>query len=387
MNKIPRVGLWIDAGRAYERGLIRGVLRYARLHGPWTLLRNMPVQSGGPAQPALDEARRWKADGFLWRETHPGERVKTLRCPIVYSPCTQSLPGIPNILTDENEIGSMAAEHLLGLGLRHFAYYGLSDAFCFSAGRRRAFSRRLQIEGYTVSHFNALEADGPASSREQRLRAWLSELPRPFGMMLCTDDCCVACFEACQAMGLKIPGDAYVIGVGNDEITCDFVQPSLTSISLGTESAGYEAARRLAVLMDTTQHSKRLDPVPVRPLRVVQRRSTDQLAIEDPLIARAVAFIRDHATRNLHVRDVLQAVPLSRRNLYRRFERHIGHPIYEEIRRARIDRAAQLLLETNLPVEQIAQHLGYDDAKNFARLFAREKQVTPRQFRRMKAEG
>ena len=382
-ERAPRVILLIDTSRAYERGLIRGILKYSRLHGPWTLLRRTPVASGGRPSVTLAELRNWKADGLIWRESEPKLELEKLRIPTIFAPNTTVSKRFTNILTNDRAIGRMAAEHLLRLGLHHFAFYGIEPRFHWSVGRREGFKAGIEEAGRTLRVYESGAAEAKISSqtRQRKLRDWLGSLPRPFGLMLCTDDCCVECFEACHAIGLDIPGDAAVIGVGNDELVCDLVAPPLTSIAWNIEQTGYEAADALARLMKDRRR-KRVDHVSADPLHVVKRRSTDTVALPDADVAAAVQFIRDHASRPIHVDDVVKSVPLSRRVLYRRFKEHMGCSVYQEIRRARTARAARMLLETNLSVTEIAHKLGYEDAKNFSRMFRMERKLTPLGYRK-----
>lgn len=378
----PRVILLIDTNRAYERGLIRGILKYSRLHGPWTLLRRTPVAAGGQPQVTLSELKNWNADGIIWREAASPIRFDELDIPMVYaSGATVSDKG-PNILTNDIAIGRMAAEHLLGLQFRNFAFYGIGSRFHWTAGRKTGFAERVKEAGYNVSIYelNSKTASLPRKEQQKHLQDWLASLPRPFGLMLCTDDCGIDCFEACRAEKIDIPSDAAVIGVGNDELICDFVDPPLSSITWNIEQTGYEAAEVLANMMRGGPKDA-IHDVSADPLHVVTRMSTDTLAIKDKDIAKAVQFINTNASHNIHVDDVLKVVPVSRRVLYRRFKKVLGRSIYEEIKRARIDRAARMLLETNLSITEIALKLGYDDAKNFSRTFRNQKSLTPLKYR------
>lgn len=381
--RAPRVILLIDTSRAYERGLIQGILKYSRLHGPWTLLRRTPVASGGRPSVTLAELRNWNADGIIWRESKPGLDIERLRIPTVYAPNTTVSRTFTNILTNDHAIGQMAADHLLGSGLRHFAFYGIGTRYHWSVGRKAGFSARIAEAGRSLAIFEvaAAEAACSRSIRQRRLQQWLASLPRPFGLMLCTDDCCVECFEACHAIGLNIPGDAAVIGVGNDELVCDLVAPPLTSIAWNIERTGYEAAGALAGLMKSGNRKKTED-VTADPLHVVRRKSTDIMALADADVAAAVRFIQEHASQSIHVDDILKAVPLSRRVLYRRFKEHLGCSVYKEIRRVRTAGAARMLLETSLSVTEIAHKLGYEDSKNFSRMFRMEKNLTPLAYRK-----
>jgi AraC-like DNA-binding protein len=55
------------------------------------------------------------------------------------------------------------------------------------------------------------------------------------------------------------------------------------------------------------------------------RRSTDELAIDDPLIAAAARYIRENACRGATVQEVLRQVPMSRTVLEQKFRRYLGH--------------------------------------------------------------
>lgn len=72
---------------------------------------------------------------------------------------------------------------------------------------------------------------------------------------------------------------------------------------------------------------------------------------------------------------------LSPRSLFRRLAEEQSS--YRELLdRQRSERACWLLQHTSLPVERIAERLGYADASNFSRSFRRWVGVTPREFRR-----
>ena len=73
---------------------------------------------------------------------------------------------------------------------------------------------------------------------------------------------------------------------------------------------------------------------------------------------------------------------VSRRVLERRFREVFKKSVHDEIRHARVERVARMLLETNLSISQIAVHLGYPSDKHIARHFRREKGMTPLQYRR-----
>ena len=102
---------------------------------------------------------------------------------------------------------------------------------------------------------------------------------------------------------------------------------------------------------------------------------------EDPLIEKAVDWIRCNLQSHLTVGDLLQRIPTSRRNLSRRFKLETGESIQAFIQRLRIDRAKLLLETSNTPIDRIVEKIGYRNPSAFARQFKRRTKLTPTQYR------
>ena len=174
---------------------------------------------------------------------------------------------------------------------------------------------------------------------------WLADLPKPVGVMACNDDRGREVLEACRAAKVRIPEEVAVIGVDNDELLCELSDPPLSSVTFGAERAGFEAAALLEQLM-AGRPKKPSQSLPGA-LGVVARRSTEVVLHEDQEIAAALRFIHDNAGRPIRVYDVVASLGDARRTLEIRFQQVLGRSIHEEIRRARLERAKRLLLETD----------------------------------------
>jgi LacI family transcriptional regulator len=184
---------------------------------------------------------------------------------------------------------------------------------------------------------------------------------------------------ACRALGLLVPEQVAVMGGDEDSLLCETCNPPLSGVALTSERIGYEAA----ALLDRLLHgeARPAEPTLIEPTRVVVRQSTDTLAITDPDLAQAIAFIRVHAATAIRVSDVLRAVAVSRSWLERRFQESLGRSPAEEIRRVRLDRAKQLLAETEMPVPQVAVAAGFGSREYLAYAFKQVTGLTPREFR------
>jgi LacI family transcriptional regulator len=199
--------------------------------------------------------------------------------------------------------------------------------------------------------------------------------------MACNDVCGRQVLQACVTAELRVPDDVSVIGVDNDELICELSDPPLSSVALDVERAGYESAQLLDGLM--SGRIERGYVVHVEPTHVVTRRSSDVIAQDDRLMASALRFIRDHFAQGIAVSDVAEEVGTSRRTLERHFSTAIGRSILSEIARCRIERAKELLLETEVSCYRVASEVGFNSLKTFNRTFYRREAVTPQGFRMM----
>jgi LacI family transcriptional regulator len=381
LSQSPKVILLIESSRASGRALLRGIASYSHQVGPWSFYWEPGgLEKAWPMLESLD------ADGIILRDGDKLEEVLSFGIPaVVVGHSKREVPGLANVITDSPAIGHMAADHLLDCGFRHFAYCGYEHTQ-WSQLRAEAFTQTIRERGYPTNCYNAPAESDPVSwTRErQSMARWLQSLPKPLGLMACNDDRGQQVIEACHIAGLRIPDEVAVLGTDNDEVVCGLSGPPMSSVAINFDRAGYDAAQCLHRMMSG---QKRLpSKISVPPTHVVTRRSTDILATEDPFVAKSLRFIRDHPRQDVSVGDVARAAGLSRRALEKRFRRMIGRSILKEIRRVRVDQIARLLVETNLPIVEIAELSGYSNVQHFARYFRAERNTTPLAFRRLNGQ-
>lgn len=145
------------------------------------------------------------------------------------------------------------------------------------------------------------------------LETWLRTLQPPFGLMAVHDYAATVVIDACLRIGLRVPQDVAVIGVGDDWIACECCEVPLTSIARSNREVGYRAAALLDRLMAGRRAPK--SGILIPPEGVVKRRSTDMMAIENPKVATAIKFVREHLSEPFGVEAVSHHTGLSRRTL------------------------------------------------------------------------
>ena len=377
MSKIPKVILLIESSRASGRSLLRGVANYARHHGPWAF-----YWEPRGLEKAWPRLKRLHADGIILRDVEKVDDV--IRCglpAIVVGHRRQAVPGVANVMTDSARIGTMAADHLLDCGFRHFAYCGF-DGIPWSDIRSRHFAKRVAEAGFQTHFYRRQRraAVRAGEGEEQFIADWLRSLPKPIGLMACNDDRGQHVIEACKLAGLRVPDEVAVIGADNDELVCELSDPPMSSVAVNFERAGYDSAELLAKLMAGRRSASKA--IVVCPTHVIARQSTNILAIEDAHVAKSLRFIRLHGREAIQVTDVVSASGLSRRVLEKRFRKLLGRSVLSEIRRVRVAQICRLLAETNLSVSQVADSLGYTSIEHIARYFRSEMKMSPLAYRR-----
>ena len=284
-------------------------------------------------------------------------------------------PGnLPSVSSDDVAVGRLAADYFLKRGYRSFVFVA-QDSRAFVNLRHQGFAARLAEAGHRCDR----------AGDESAIAVLLSAGEKPIAVMGANDRAALAALDACRSAGLKVPEDVAVLGVDNDDLVQSLAYPPLSTINTARERIGFEAAALLEKLMlgQPTGPS----PLLVPPTGVLTRQSTDLLAIDDADVADAMRFIAAHAGRRISVPDVLNEVPLSRRQMERKFQTALGRSILDEILRCRIDRARQLLSDTELALPQVADASGFTSASYFSVVFAKQVGSTPAEFRRRFGRG
>ncbi len=385
MSKMPHVALLIESSRAFGRGILRGVIRYQREHGPWSIF----FEPHGLESAAPPWIKRWRGDGILARINSPqlARLIRQTGLPAVDMRFAIPDLNIPSVGIDNRAVVTLALQHLTNCGFRQFA-------FCGSPRRQNPwmdlrcalFQQMVAANGSRCYVFDSVE--GRQSNRvawektQNQIGKWLLKLPKPIGVMACNDDFGRNVLDACRRVDIRVPDEVAVIGVDNDEIQCELSCPPLTSVNINTLQVGYEAAALLGRLMSGT-------PVPAEPLLlapqgVIARASTDVLAIDDRELSEAIRFIRQHACEGLRVKELVLKITISRRELERKFLDLLGRSPKEEILRVQTEQAKQLLTLTDLPVRIISAKCGFSEPKYFSQVFHARVGLSPIAYRKSK---
>ncbi len=355
-----RIALLFSFTPGYNEGVLRGISAFARPHKPW-LFRLLDIRD----QLAI---RAYDPHGVICSvlNAEAGAGVVALGLPAVNVGIHDYAAPLPAIGNDDHGIGALAADHYLARGFTSFAFFA-SRPSPTASRRGEGFRNALAA----MAHPCAWYIGGD-------IAPWLRGLPPRTAIFTMNDHDGVTLLEGCRINGMRVPEEVAVVGVDNIESLCLLALPPLSSVAVGAERIGWEAATALEELLAGRQPVLRMS---VPPLGVVARRSSDLVATGDPHLAAALRFIGDHAGQAIGVGDVLRAVPIARRTLELRFRALLGRSVLGEIRRVRLERARFLLTTTDLAMPAVAQAAGFGNGKQFATVFGAAEGLSPLRYR------
>jgi LacI family transcriptional regulator len=382
-SHLPEVALLVETASAFGRQLLRGISTYIRENGPWLV----QIEQRSIYDPPPYWLKNWHGDGIIsrvdWAEVFEIGRKHGI--PVVdLNECVIDL-NLPGLINDHLEIGRLGAEHLMERGFTHFGFIG-SRGLPWSDGRRDGFARSLAARNQSFAEYQS-RSKGSRDFRHHKWEIethqvgdWVAKLPKPAGIMAANDFHAMQLLDACRLVGVAVPEQAAVIGVDNEDSLCELTVPPLSTVVPGAFQMGREAAALLDALMQGKSPPKRKILVP--PQGVITRASTDVMAITDPVVARAIKFIRLHACDGIRIDDVLREVLVSRTVLQNRFRESLGRSLHDAIQDVRLQRAKELLIETALPLADVAERAGFKHLQYFMAVFKDLTETTPAQFRR-----
>lgn len=384
---MPQVALLFETNEQAHRDILKGVLRYVRNHGPWSL----HVAEGRPGEQRLLTMKTWGGSGIIGviqskayaRAVMAAKVPAVLIDPVDASQLPAGLLDNHSVMaSDQQAIGEMAAEFFIERQHTAFAFVGEVHDINWSRGRGEAFAAAVQQSGYACHLYGPLT---PRQKRDwgaerERLCRWLKGLPKPCALFTAMDVRGRQVLDACLTAGIDVPREISILAVDNDELICEATTPPLSSIQLDTERMGFEAAKLLDSRLRGKRGIKRANRT-FAPIQIVARQSTDTELIEDDLVREALSFIQLNALSPIGVPEIVKHSGVSRRLLEQRFRRIMQRTMQDELRRTRLKRVRILLTETNLSITAIAKACGFADKSYLGKVFRKAYGITMTRYR------
>jgi LacI family transcriptional regulator len=362
-----------------HHGLYRGVARYGRKHN-WHLVTDMLYAATIPYG--------WRGDGIIshvgyWDEL--ANFIKSAPEPRVELTNVRPDLDVPHVEGDNRKIGTIAAQHFLERGYRNFAWAPFTDNI-INQHRWEGFCENLKSKGFDCTilppqhHLSETPPRIDWSGHLKILKNAILELPKPLAIFCYNDSVAANVLHACQEADLLVPEQVALVGTDNDELLCDAVAVSLTSVIHDLEGIGYRGAMLLDQLIDGVATPP--ESIIVPPRGIVVRQSSDMLAVNNLQVAHALRYIWDnYMDKDLTVERVVAATGLSRRPLEIAFRREIDRPINDEIIRIRLEKVKDMLRHSDTSVVDISAATGFTRPNHLFRTFRKHFGITPRTYR------
>lgn len=378
MPKQHTIAVVMELHWPYKRhyDVFAGIQAYAKDRANWKL------DLGRYPEIALAEGER--LDGIIGRISKGClAAARDAKIPVVNmkidSPIASKVPGVH---PDLHAVGRMTAEHLVARGLRRLAHVGYTGSISSKrqfegmreVAREHGFSctRHLVSSNYDDSRYQSTRF-GESVKRFQT--GWEA----PIGVGFITDELCRSVASLCLSAGWVIPDQLAMVGTGNEPLICSAIDPTLSSVDMGHHQCGYEAAGLLDLLLRGRKPSGGIQHLP--PKEPVVRRSSDVYAVSDPKVAQALRHMAEHTGGTLSVPEIAGSVGLGRQSLERRFRRHVGRTINDELIRLRVSKLKRLLVESEDPVKRLSPLAGFGTTVSMHTMFKRHTGMTPTDYR------
>jgi LacI family transcriptional regulator len=313
------------------------------------------------------------------------KRVKALGQPVLDLYRSAGEPFWQTHAFDHVAVGRLAAEHLLAFNHRNFAFYthGLAQA---EEEMWKGFSEVLSSRAETLFWMARDEAKElryvlphKRTEKVEKMYHWFPRMPKPLAVFCHSDDSAATLAELAFFAGVSVPEEMAILGVGNNESVCQMTHPGLSSIALPGEKLGFLLGEHLEAIFEGRE---RPEPRKLPPVRVVVRPSTDLAAMDDAIVAKALAIMRREAAGRMPVAEIIRQLPVSKRSFNDRFLKAVGRTPREELFRIRLEMAKDRLLKTDQTVLHVSMDCGFADTESMVRLFKETTGLTPTQFRK-----
>jgi LacI family transcriptional regulator len=369
---IPRVSVFLMNAYTTHRKMLYGILDYTRGHTPWAI----DLRTGRRDEAYLADSEWSSCNGLITTEAWPEllRRIRRYRLPVVlvHSDYASVFPGCV-LRCDNRPIGETAAAHLLS---KQCAAYAFIDVPGMSWSRERGDVYAAAVERAGAQCYRWRVSSGKALTRR------IAAAPKPLGVFATDDVRAREVLNACRMADCAVPDDVAILGVDDDETLCEMSNPTLSSIPLSTQEAGFRAAEILDCAMRGEIKPEEMPDAIYTGTTVTERQSTARSFARDALVRRCRDLLAANLTARIRVPDLAKVLHVSRRTLETRFREVTGSTVASELLRLRIERAKKLLATSDRSQEKIAEACGFCDASHLGAVFRRNLGCPPSAFRK-----
>jgi LacI family transcriptional regulator len=225
---------------------IKGIETVAREKGYHVLIyiTNEDVKEEAAIASSLQSGR---VDGVLLslcgssQDTRHLVELQQRNIPLVFFDRVSDGVTAPKVMTNDQESGFIATEHLIKAGCRRVAHLTISMSLSISNKRQQGYEDALRRYEQTPEPELIVHCGNDEAENYRLIRELLLAENRPDGIFASVERLAVQVYHVCRDLGLHIPGDVKIISFSN-LVTASLLNPSLTTIAQPAYDMGKEAA-------------------------------------------------------------------------------------------------------------------------------------------------
>ena len=371
----------LSSSRAMTEGIVERHLKdrdWTIIELPMTTIGRTPLPAGGLH---LDGAIVWCEPRDEWIHDLVAQGVKVVNCGTEWV----GVEGVASVHFQYADLHAAVVRHLLELELRHVTAIGHRlDRRPASRRVMESFAAAARQAGMTAAVFDIGGELSPAVSPQRllapegeiALSGLLKSLPGPAAIYCASDHMGFIVCEVAGRLGLRVPEDIAVVGMG-DDLVGHFCSPPLTSVAGPARSVGYAAADCLTRWLTSEIQPFNVETVPGG--KLIVREST--VGKSGSVVMEAVRrYISLHAVRGLSLGELVDLSGLSVKTLVRQYRAAFGLEPLEDVHQQRLGEARRLLLSTN-SISDVAAACGFTSHSAFVNYFQRHAGCRPSDLR------
>jgi len=379
-----RIALLFNANKIFDREIITGIAAYL---GSKRTACDLFLEEDFRLR--LSRIEDWQGDGIIADFDDPAVAAALSNCsvPVVavggsYASEDAYPRGVPYVATDNFKLVKLARDHLIDVGLRHFAMFSLPEASENRWAQERENAFRTLVHGEQADAEIFRGCGTSADSWDDAVQGqidWLRSLPKPVGIIAVTDARARQLLQACLIAGISVPDQVALIGIDNDPLVRALTRVPLSSVIQGACEMGRTAAH----LLDQMLHGVRLDDkrILVPPTGINVFASSQHQPVKHPHVMRARHFIRNYACQGIKTDQVAEYVGVSRSSLESYFRQELGCSVHDVILRFKLGAAMADLDRGDRSIADVALACGFNTTQYMYLVFKRELGCTPGAYR------
>ena len=378
MNVIPvAIAIELDHGYPWHQDCYAGIMRYGKEVG-WKCIVD-PHMVG-----MLDSSKLTTYKGIVGRISNPWHDAALQNAiPMVNIWSNSPVKDVPSVFSNYSTVATLALNHLMDSGFNNITYVHAEGDIASEIAKDTV---NAAVKGKSSTHISSIAIPREFEAKPETMiqfrnivASCLANADKPTGIIASQVTAARYVTQICYEMDIAVPGDIGIITLQDTYHMTESAEPCITSVEHDFFSVGYKAAASLHRIMTR----QTVDDVQyINPRYVIERDTTNIFHCKDPLVTRAVHYIKENIKDNIDCEDVAGYLRVSSRTAHRYFQKYFDKSVPDVIAQHRIDALKKELLTTSKSLLTISQDFNFSSSTQMARFFYKFFGQNPSEFRK-----